>query len=299
MDAKTIGNLYEKFEVQERVGAYDKTYKFIPSENIINRMIKVFNGKWSTEILQNEIIGNQVLVRVKVCAVDPVDGQLHCHEGFASHDINKYTKGKKVGEIVNIGNDFKSATSKAIRTACTRFGVGLYLEESDGDDYQDNSGYNKQDRSNYNRQSNYNENSYNNSYDKNYNNYNYNNYDGNYGNKNYANGTPKQVTPPLKNQQGLPGGFSSNVPKQATNVESTPEFNYNDSFNNSNNTMDETMITDIQLAAVSSLMSQHNLTLDKLLNDVFNNPNKVSKIEDLNYKDAREVIKYGNKLNRS
>jgi hypothetical protein len=53
---------------------------------------------------------------------------MYWHEGYASQPIAKYTQGPKTGQIIDIGNSYKSAMSKAIKTAVAKWGVGLYLE---------------------------------------------------------------------------------------------------------------------------------------------------------------------------
>lgn len=136
MDKEIIKALYEPFELKERKGVGNQTFKYVSSEDIVDRMNKTFKGNWTTEVTSDKIIEDHILICVKVCVKDPESGQLFCHEGYASHMLAKYTGGPNQGKIVDIGNSYKSAMSKAIKTAVARWGVGLYLEtEEDSDSH--------------------------------------------------------------------------------------------------------------------------------------------------------------------
>ena len=131
MQKEILDKLYEPFELKARPGQGGMTFKYVPSDDIVDRMNKVFMGNWSTEVVESEVIGDQVLIRVRVYAQDPnsSDSRQYWHEGYASQLIAKYTQGAKVGQIIDIGNSYKSAMSKAIKTAVAKWGVGLYLEK--------------------------------------------------------------------------------------------------------------------------------------------------------------------------
>jgi hypothetical protein len=131
MQKEILDKLYEPFELKARPGQGGMTFKYVPSDDIVDRMNKVFMGDWSTEVVQSEVIGDQVLIRVRVYAKDPnnSDSNQYWHEGYASQLIAKYTQGPKAGQIIDVGNSYKSAMSKAIKTAVAKWGVGLYLEK--------------------------------------------------------------------------------------------------------------------------------------------------------------------------
>jgi hypothetical protein len=130
MEKETIEQLYGKFELKQRSG-YGGTYDYVPSDDIIDRMNKVFDGVWTSEVMSKEIIEEAVLMRVRVSAYDKVVERFINHDGFGSSEIARHKAGPHVGKVINIGNSFKSAESMAIRNACTRFGVGLYLKEDE------------------------------------------------------------------------------------------------------------------------------------------------------------------------
>lgn len=131
MQKEILEQLYESFELKARPGQGGMTFKYVPSDDIVDRMNKVFRGDWSTEVIESEVVGDQVLIRVRVYAKDPTnsDSKIYFHEGYASQLIAKYTQGPKTGQIIDIGNTYKSAMSKAIKTAVAKWGVGLYLEK--------------------------------------------------------------------------------------------------------------------------------------------------------------------------
>lgn len=131
MHEKILEELYKPFELKARQGVGGKTFKYVPSEDIVDRMNKVFKGDWSTEVVEKEVIEDQILVRVRVYAKDPntADSKMYWQEGYASQPLAKFTQGPKTGQIIDVGNSFKSAMSKAIKTAVAKWGVGLYLEK--------------------------------------------------------------------------------------------------------------------------------------------------------------------------
>jgi len=134
MDERILKQLYEPFDLKERRGVGNKTFKYVPSEDIIDRMNKVFKGNWNTEVVHVERVEDQILIRVKVTVRDPdiSENTGYFQEGYASHQLARYTSGPNKDKLMDIGNSYKSAMSKAIKTAVSKWGVGLYLEsESD------------------------------------------------------------------------------------------------------------------------------------------------------------------------
>jgi len=134
MDDRILKQLYEPFKLHERKGVGNKIFKYVPSEDIVDRMNKVFKGSWSTEVQEKEIIEDQILLCVRVSVTDPIESKMYWHDGYASHPIARYTSGPNNGKPVDIGNSFKSAMSKAIKTAVSKWGVALYLEGFDTED---------------------------------------------------------------------------------------------------------------------------------------------------------------------
>lgn len=118
------------FRLKARKGLGGKTFKYIPAEDVVDRMNKVFEGNWDTEVRSTEIIEDNILMCVRVHITDK-EGNSYWHDGYASHQLARYSDGINKGKIIDVGNAYRSAMSKAIKTACTRWGVGLYLEENE------------------------------------------------------------------------------------------------------------------------------------------------------------------------
>jgi hypothetical protein len=139
MDKNVLNELEKPLKTKSRRGLGGKIFNYIPSEDIVNRMNKVFNGSWNAEIKNSEIIEDQVLISVKVSVWDSEAKQIFVQEGYASHPITRYSEGKNNGKIIDVGNSYRSAMSKAIKTACSRWGVGLFIDTSNEENNEENS----------------------------------------------------------------------------------------------------------------------------------------------------------------
>lgn len=128
MHENIIEDLYEKFNLSTRQGTGGMTFKYVPNEDVINRMNTVFKGDWSTYVKFRDIVDDQVILEVEVKVVDPDTQMTHSHTGFGSQQIMRYNSGPNQGKIIDIGNGYKGALAKAIVNACTRWGVGLFKE---------------------------------------------------------------------------------------------------------------------------------------------------------------------------
>jgi len=128
MHETILEELYKTFPLKERQGTGGMRFKYIPNENVIDRMNQVFKGDWSTEVTHKEIIEDQLLIEVVVTVLNPDNGMLFSHTGFSSQPIARYKGAVNTDKIVDIGNIYKSALAKAIVNACTRWGLGLFKE---------------------------------------------------------------------------------------------------------------------------------------------------------------------------
>jgi len=123
-----LKGFYDKFKLSTRQGTGGMTFKYVPNEDVINRMNRLFKGNWSTKVTFKDVVDDQVILAVEVSVVDVEDGKTHSHTGFGSQQIMRYNSGVNQGKIIDIGNAYKSALAKGIVNACTRWGVGLYKE---------------------------------------------------------------------------------------------------------------------------------------------------------------------------
>jgi hypothetical protein len=121
MDNEVIKVLCAPFEegVGSRVVGGGKKRHFVEGEYVLDRMNKAFSGCWSTEVKHQEVIGDYVLVRVRVTVYDKTVEREFFQEGYGSGD--------KRGDVAN---GFKGALTNAIKNACKKWGVGAFLEES-------------------------------------------------------------------------------------------------------------------------------------------------------------------------
>jgi hypothetical protein len=128
MEKAIIDQLYAEFQLKERKGQGNQMFKYVTNEDITDRMNRTFAGNWSTEVMSSEIIDDQVLVRVRVMIKDPNSNEYFFHEGFGGQQIMRFASGQNTGKIIDVSNNYKSALSKAIVSACARWGVGLFKD---------------------------------------------------------------------------------------------------------------------------------------------------------------------------
>jgi hypothetical protein len=119
MREEILNGFYESLNVKTRPGR-GGNYPYVTADDVTDRMNKLFKGNWSTMVTFQDVVGGNVIVRVRVEVTNDEDGKIYSHEGFG---------GQKEDPSAEPGNVFKSAYSKAIVSACRRWGVGLYLEE--------------------------------------------------------------------------------------------------------------------------------------------------------------------------
>jgi hypothetical protein len=301
MQKEILEKLYEPFELKARPGQGGQTFRYVPSDDIVDRMNKVFMGDWSTEVIEKEIIEDQILIRVRVYAKDPMnsDAKVHWQEGYASQPIARFTQGFKSGQIIDIGNSFKSAMSKAIKTAVAKWGVGLYLEKGS---------VNEEDSA------------------------------GSWGPPNIPTSVPeiKPVEqpkiieqPPISGPVATPINIPSGIPDSPFNIPMTtfttpippevvpgpmPVFtddnvvvtqpNTTASFNPPINSIPDKgaveKLTDVQKAAIENIMSVHNKTFAELASAALQRTDNLPMAAELlSYQDAVKLIQHGNNLNTS
>lgn len=130
MKKEVLEALARPFNLKEREGLAGKRFKYVASGDIIERMNTVFHGNWNAELIDSKVIEEQLLVLVRVSVRDEENGNIFYHDGYASYPIFRFTSGQNKGKVIDIGNSYRSAMTKAIKTACSRWGVALFLEET-------------------------------------------------------------------------------------------------------------------------------------------------------------------------
>ncbi len=117
--------LKENLPVYHRAGQ-GGTFPYVKGEDVIKQLNKAFGHAWSSHVVKHEELHGQILVQVMVSVNDEAGHQVS-HSGFGSARIPK----TRDGEILEIGNAYKSAFTNALKKAAEQFGVGLQAEDDD------------------------------------------------------------------------------------------------------------------------------------------------------------------------
>jgi len=117
MNAQILEKLYEDLPVDIKQGAGN--FKYIKTRYVLDRLNQVFEGRWSAQVINHQIVDNEVLlwIRLTVVGEDKIE---YSQDGFGS--ARRFDK-------IDIGNTYKSAKSKAIKDAVKAWGIGLFIEE--------------------------------------------------------------------------------------------------------------------------------------------------------------------------
>ena len=106
--------------IRQRKGNFGQVLDYVEAHSIIHRLNDAFAGEWSFHIIEHELTEEEILVVGKLEANGVVK------MAFGSSNI---TRNKETGEIVSLGDDYKSASTDALKKASTLLGVGLHLYE--------------------------------------------------------------------------------------------------------------------------------------------------------------------------
>ena len=114
--------LYKKFtEISTRPGR-GGIYPYIKWQDVADRMNQIFGIKWSSEIVYQDVVNSNVVTRIRVGIFDVETGVVFYQEGFG---------GASMDDKQEAGNPFKAAYSKALKDACKKWGIGLYLDDDE------------------------------------------------------------------------------------------------------------------------------------------------------------------------
>lgn len=116
---------YVPLEVRSRRGRGGE-FNFVAWQDVANRLNDIFGINWSSELKTSEIVGSNIIVRVRITVRNPETNVDYWQEGFG---------GAVNDERLEAGSPFKAAYSKAIKDACKKWGLGLYLEDEDKPSY--------------------------------------------------------------------------------------------------------------------------------------------------------------------
>lgn len=112
--------MYKPFDTVDSRKGRGGTYDYVKWQHVADRMNEVFGVHWTSEVVWQEITGENLVVRVKVCVRDGETGEYFCQEGYG---------GATMRANEDAGTAHKAAYSKGLRDACKKWGVGLHLDE--------------------------------------------------------------------------------------------------------------------------------------------------------------------------
>ena len=117
---------FPKELIKHRTGDDGKELDYVTVQSYLDRLNEAFNHDWSFELTHRDIIGEQVVVEVRVAAAGLIK------TGLGGAPITRSEDSKTV---VALADDFKMAEADALKRACRLFGIGgeLYASEQDDD----------------------------------------------------------------------------------------------------------------------------------------------------------------------
>jgi hypothetical protein len=125
MNRDLLEKEFESSQIKQREGNFGKKLDYIEGHAVIHRLNEAFDAEWSFSILEHLILKetDEVLVVGQLRAGNVVKTQ------FGSSRI---TRARESGEPLNLGDDYKSATTDAIKKCASLLGVGLHLYSENG-----------------------------------------------------------------------------------------------------------------------------------------------------------------------
>lgn len=107
----------EKY-IKWRTGADNKQLAYVEVSYVIDILNLAFGGDWDFTVIDKNIGNTQIWIMGRLTI--RVNGKTITKENFGSSSIKRYKQSK---EIIDIGNDLKTATSDALKKCASMFGV--------------------------------------------------------------------------------------------------------------------------------------------------------------------------------
>ena len=104
--------------IKSRKGSFGKSLSYVEGSEYIRRLNDAFDSAWSFEVIEYKELGKEMLVLGKLTAGDMVK------MAFGGSTI---TTNRDTGELVSQVDDLKSASTDALKKACSLLGIGLHL----------------------------------------------------------------------------------------------------------------------------------------------------------------------------
>lgn len=104
--------------VKQRKGSQGKTLDYVEASTVVQRLNEALQGDWSFTVVRTDVEIEEVIIHGRLKIGDTI------REQFGG---SKVTRHRDSGEIVNLADDMKAATSDALKKCASMAGVGLYL----------------------------------------------------------------------------------------------------------------------------------------------------------------------------
>jgi hypothetical protein len=108
--------------IKHREGRDGKKLDYIEVQNYVDRLNEAFAYEWSFELTRREIIGEQIVVEVKLTAAGLIK------TGLGGATITRSEDNKTV---VALADDFKMGEADGLKRACRLLGIGAELYASE------------------------------------------------------------------------------------------------------------------------------------------------------------------------
>ncbi len=122
MNRQALEQPFPQNVIKSRKGLSGKTFSYVEGAAYIKRLNDAFDGDWSFEVVEHQVQANEVIVLGKLTA----NGVVKSAFGGSSITVSKNT-----GEVISLADDLKSASTAALKKACSLLGVGLHLYSND------------------------------------------------------------------------------------------------------------------------------------------------------------------------
>lgn len=118
MNRQILEKPFENHQIKQRRGHGGKMLSYVEGAEYIQRLNEAFEGQWSFEIVDHQILAGEVVVIGKLSA----EGIVKTSFGGSSITTSNHT-----GEAIGLADDLKSAATDALKKASSMLGIGLHL----------------------------------------------------------------------------------------------------------------------------------------------------------------------------
>jgi len=124
--SKVLKKKTPKAAIYTRPGPYGRDLAYVPWAYVARQMNEAFGSSWTLRYIADpKMQGGEVLVMIEISTPDG------SQQAYGSHKYQQSNPNASYGDAL------QSATSKALRRACARWGIALDLYLNDTDDETD------------------------------------------------------------------------------------------------------------------------------------------------------------------